>query len=190
MDRPEDEVPGLGGVHRGAEGLLVTHLAHQDDVGVLADGVLQGLVEVHHVDADLSLVDDRLVVDEGELDRVLDRDDMHPLALVDVLEHRGDSGALARAGDAGEDDDPLLVLGQLGHDRRQAELLEVGDRVVDPPCDEAEPASGLEEVDAEPGLQVAVEDDVGEVGAPFILKDLPGPRGQDRDTSAVPSRRS
>ena len=48
---------------------------------------------------------------------------------------------LARPGDARQDDDPLVVLGDLGHDRRQAEPLEVGDRVVHAAGDQAEPAA-------------------------------------------------
>ena len=76
VDRPEDQVAGLGRVHGGVERVAVAHLAHQDDVGVLPHGVLQGRVPVDDVDADLALVDDRLVVLEGELDRVLDGDDV------------------------------------------------------------------------------------------------------------------
>ena len=140
VDRAEDQVAGLGRVHGGVERLAVAHLADQDDVGVLPHGVLQRRVPVDDVDADLALIDDALIVLEGEFDRVLDRDDVAALALVDVLEHRGDGRGLAAAGDAGQDDDPLVVAGDLAEDRRQAEALEVGDRRVDAAGDQAEPA--------------------------------------------------
>ena len=58
VDRAEDQVAGLGRVHGRVERLAVAHLAHQDDVGVLPHGVLQRLVPVDDVDADLALVDD------------------------------------------------------------------------------------------------------------------------------------
>ena len=111
VDRAEHQVARLGRVHGRVEGLAVAHLAHQDDVRVLPHGVLEGRVPVDDVDADLALVDDRLVVLEREFDRVLDGDDVQPLALVDVLEHRGDRRDLARSGDAGQDDDSLIVAG-------------------------------------------------------------------------------
>ena len=59
----------------------VAHLADQDHVRVLADGVLEGRVPVAHVEADLALVDDRHLVGEDELDRVLDGEDVQRLAL-------------------------------------------------------------------------------------------------------------
>ncbi len=77
-------------MHGGIERVAVAHLTHQDDVGVLPDGVLEGRVPVEDVDSHLTLVDDALVVLEGELDRVLDGDDVATFALVDVLQHRGD----------------------------------------------------------------------------------------------------
>ena len=56
---------------------------------------LSALCQSHAVQADLALVDVRLLVGEGELDRVLDGEDVQRLALVDVVEHGGDGGALA-----------------------------------------------------------------------------------------------
>ena len=56
--------------------LPVAHLADHDDVGVLPEHVLQGLVEARRVGRDLALGDGGLAVGEQELDRVLDRDDV------------------------------------------------------------------------------------------------------------------
>ena len=89
----------------------------------------------------------------------------------------------------GQDDDSLVVLGDLGQDRREVEIFEAGDLVVHPPRHQAEPAALLEQVDAKPGLELAVEDDVGEVDAPFLVEDAPLAGREQRDTSAVPCRR-
>ena len=118
MDRSEHQVTGLGGVHGGIECLAVTHFTDQDDVRVLPDRVLERGVPVEDVDADLALIDDALVVLEGEFDRVFDGDDVAAFASVDIVEHRGDRRRLARAGDAGQDHDALIVAGDLAHDRR------------------------------------------------------------------------
>ena len=48
----------------------------------------------------------------------------------------------------------------------------MGIDVVDPPRHQAEPAALLEQVDAKAGLQLAVEDDMGEVDAPFLVEDV------------------
>ena len=76
VDRAEDQVAGLGRVHGRVERFAVTHLAHQDDVGVLPDRVLERRVPVDDVDPHLALIDDALVVLECEFDRVFDRDDV------------------------------------------------------------------------------------------------------------------
>ena len=47
VDGAEHQVPGLGRVDGRLERLDVAQLADQDDVGVLPDGVLEGLVPVH-----------------------------------------------------------------------------------------------------------------------------------------------
>ncbi len=99
---------------------------------------------------------------------------------------------LPRAGDARQDDDALVVAGDLAQDRRQPEPLEVGDRGIDAAGDQAEPAALLEQVDAEPGLvAVGLEDDVGEVDAAGVLEDvlLPGDKSGNisRSMSAVVS---
>src|SRR5207248_986175 len=54
----EGEVSGLGDGERGGRCLEVAHLAHQHDVRVLPQGVLQGRVEAVGVGAHLALVDD------------------------------------------------------------------------------------------------------------------------------------
>ena len=91
----EHQVAGFGGVDGGLERVAVAHFADEDDVGVLAHGVLEGRVPVGHVEADFALVDDGFLVGEHELDRVFDGQNVQRFALVDVVEHRGDGRALA-----------------------------------------------------------------------------------------------
>ena len=94
-----------------AHGLLVADLADQDDVGRLAQGVLECDVEAFRIRADFALVYDRLLVLENELDRVLQRKDMAGLALVAIVDHRRQGGGLARAGCPHHQDQAAL-----GHD--------------------------------------------------------------------------
>ena len=61
------------------------------------------------VAADLALVDDRLLVGEQELDRVLDGQDVPGHLLVALVEHRGERGALAGAGGAHHQDQAALL---------------------------------------------------------------------------------
>jgi hypothetical protein len=140
--------------------------------------MLQRRLPVGDVEADLALVDDRLLVHKGELDGVLNGEDVAVLALVDVVEHRGDGGALARAGHAGQDDQPLVEVAQLLDGGRQVQPLEGGDLGVDAPGHQAELAALLEQVDAEAALVGA--DDVGEVGPALGLQDLPAAGVEDR----------
>ena len=113
VQRGEHEVAGLGRAQRGVDRLLVAHLADQDHVRVLAQDAAQRALEGRGVLADLALVDDRVAVAVQELDRVLDRDDVLVHRPVDVVDHRRERGRLARAGRAGEQDDPALLLGEL-----------------------------------------------------------------------------
>ena len=72
----EHEVAGLRGAERGPHGLLVTHLADEDHVRVLAQHAAQGALEGAGVLAHLALVDDRELVLVEELDGILDGHDV------------------------------------------------------------------------------------------------------------------
>ena len=111
--------------------LAVAHLADHDAVGVLAHGGAQGVMVVGHVNSDLALRDDRLFGFEHELDRILDRHDVHAVKLVDPLDHGGERRALARTGHPTDQDEPGKATG----DRsviyvRQMQLLEGGDLLL------------------------------------------------------------
>src|SRR5215470_495935 len=107
-------------------------------------------MEVLHVDADLALVDERLVVVEEVLDGILDRDDVGVARSVDVVEHGGDGRAFAGAGDAGQQDEALLAIGDILEDFGQAEFVEVANVANDAAGGDGSMAALAEAVDAEP----------------------------------------
>ena len=78
VQRREHEVAGLGERQRELDRLGVTHLADEDDVGVLTERGAQRAVERVGVEPDLALVHDADLVPVHVLDRVLDREDVAP----------------------------------------------------------------------------------------------------------------
>ncbi len=115
---------GLGGGERQRNGLEVAQLADRDDVGILAQRRLQGAGEAPRVAADLALVDDAAHRRVQVLDRIFDRDDVILALLVDQPEKGGERRRLAATGRAGEQHEPLVVVGELGERAGQAEARE------------------------------------------------------------------
>ena len=150
MDRAENQVAGFRGLQRDVDRLPVTHLAHHDHVGVLAQSGPERLGETLRVRADFPLDHGRLCVAKEKFDRVLDRDDFPGLALVDVADHRRQRGGFAAAGDPCQQHEPALLHGDLFQDRRQSQLFEVGNLERDRPQHQRERASLAADVDAKP----------------------------------------
>ncbi len=100
VQRGEHEVTGLGERQRELNRLRVAHLADEDDVGVFPQRRSEGAGERLRVDTDFPLVDrgDPMLV--RVFDRVLDGEDVHRTAHVDVLDHatRGLSTCPIRSG--------------------------------------------------------------------------------------------
>src|SRR3546814_11039543 len=71
-----------------------------------------------------ALVDQALLRGVHEFDRILDREDVAVLGLVDVVDHRRQRGRLARAGRAGHQDQALRLVDQVLEDLRAAQVLE------------------------------------------------------------------
>ncbi len=150
VERGIDEVARLGRVDGGLHGLHVAHLADHDHVGRLAHRVLDRRDEVLRVVADLALRDDRALVLEDELDRVLDRDDVLVEVLVYVVDHGRERRALARARDARHEDEAAVQARELDHlVLGEAELLERDDRARDRSHDEEQVAALGRDVAAE-----------------------------------------
>ena len=161
VQRREHEVAGLGRGERGLHRLDVAHLTDEDDVGVLAQHPLQRGVEVGGVGADLALVDDRALVGVQDLDRVLDRDDVPVVVVVDEVDHRAERRRLARTGRSGDEDEAALVIGELADDGRQPERLERRDVALHAAQHETDRAALAHDVHTE---TAEARHRVGEVG--------------------------
>src|SRR3569623_57891 len=107
--------------------LQVAHLADEQDVGVLAQCAAQRIVEARGVFADLALIDSRYLMGVHVLDRIFDRDDVHPTVAVDPVDETCERGALAAAGRSGDEDEATSEVGPASDCVRYAEPLERGD---------------------------------------------------------------
>ena len=108
------------------------------------------MAELVEVRAELPLVERRLAVRMHELDRILERDDVHGPRRVDLAEQRRERGRLARAGRAGDQDHPGFLVGHLAERVRQLQILERGDLRLQLAQHHRQVAALLEDVDAEP----------------------------------------
>ena len=163
----EHQVAGLCGADGGLDGLEVTHFADEDHVRVLSQRALQRLGERGDVDAQLALVDHRLLVVVVVLDRVLHRDDVAFPVVVDVVDHRRERRRLSRASGAGDDEETTRTADQVLADLREADLLEGEQAVGDLAQHHADDALLLEDRDTEAGRGAEGE---AEVGAPLLLQ--------------------
>ena len=87
--------------------------------------------------------------------------------LVDLVDHRGQGGGLARAGGPGDQDQAAGLVGHLGHDGGQAQLFERPDLVGDAAERPGDGAALHEDVGAEAGQALDAE---GEVKLPVFLE--------------------
>ncbi len=149
VQRGEGEVPRLRDPQRGLDRLEVPHFADQDDIRVLAERGAQRGAERRGVGMHLALVHEAVLVLVDVLDRVLDRENVLLALGVDLVDHRGERGGLAAAGRAGDQHQALRPLGELGDDRRQAEIVEAADAFRDQPEDGRDGAALVEQVAAE-----------------------------------------
>ena len=169
MQRAHHEVPCLGGREGGRDGLHVAHLPDQDVVGVLAQNVLESRHVAVGVQADLALVDDRLLVLMQHLDGIFDRDDVAAHGLVDVVYHRRQGGGLARARGAGDEHQAARLQRYPADHIRQAQLLKGGHRGRHLTHGDADATALTEDVDAEAAL---VGERVGKVDL-VVLREAP-----------------
>jgi hypothetical protein len=154
---------------RSRDRLEVSHLADEDHVGVLAESAAQRLGESLGIGADLALVHDRGLVLMEELDRVLDRDDVHRPALVDRVDHRCESRRLAGARRAGHEDEAPRLARELEEHLRQAQVLGRLDQLRHQAEGRGEAVALEIDVDAEAG---DAGDGVGEVDLAIDLEPL------------------
>ena len=174
----EHQVAGLGGQQRRLDGLVVAHLADQDDVRILAQGGPQRARKGAGVDVHLALVDQRLLVAVEELDRVLDGDDVLGAGGVDLIDHRRQRRRLARAGGAGAEHQAATLVADLLQHRRQHQLANGEDARRDDPQHQAHRPALLEDGAAE---AAEPRHRVGDVELQLLLEALLLARVHDRE---------
>ena len=102
VKRRKNQVSGFGRCHGDGNGLEITHFPQKDDVRALAQRGPQGYHIAVCVGADFALAYDASFVPVKEFQRVLHRDDMLFLSLVDGIDDAGQRRGFAascRAGD-------------------------------------------------------------------------------------------
>ncbi len=111
VERAHDQVAGLGRRQGGLDRLEVAHLADEDDVWILPEGGSQRVREAVGIHTNFALIHDRTPVPDEKLDWVLDRHDVTCPIGVDLLDHRGERGRLARPGGPRHQDQPQVLMG-------------------------------------------------------------------------------
>src|SRR6266576_2477374 len=108
MQRRKDQMAGFGGFQRNFHGFLVTHLPDQNYFGRLSQRRTESEGKAWCVTVQLPLVNDRPLMLMHELDRILDRDDVVGLSLVDPVEDGSHCGRLPGAGWTCHEDNAIL----------------------------------------------------------------------------------
>ena len=121
MQRAQDEVAGLGGGEGDLHCVAIANFTEQDHLGGLAQGRPQAGRKIGKILSQFALAENGLLVSVHEFDRVFERDDVHFLRLVNLVEHRSQGGGFAAAGAAGEEDDPEFFLDHSLENGRQTE---------------------------------------------------------------------
>ena len=131
MQRGEDQVAGLGNGQRGGDGFQVTHLAHHDDVGVLAQHSAQRVRKGLSVEPELALVDHALLMMVHVLDGILDSHDVRRALGVDKVDHRRQRRGFAVPRRAGDEDQAPRELAQVLQHHRNIQLFNGGNGLRD-----------------------------------------------------------
>jgi hypothetical protein len=145
---------------------------------VLAQRVVQRRDEARGVRADLALRHRAEVVLEHELDRVLDRHDVHEAGVRDEAQDRGQGRGLPRSRGPRDQDQPLGQLRELRQDGRQLPFLEGGKLVRHAPEHRGQRAPLVEH--RRPEARDA-EDAVAEVDRELLVEDLLAALAEQRE---------
>jgi len=145
--------------------LGVSHFTHQDHVRILAQRGAEGAVKFVRVQPQFALVDGAEFVGVDEFDRVLDRDDVILVLLVDVLDHRGQRRRFSGAGRSGDDHQPVGMIAEVFQGIGQAHLFDRRNFQRHESHHRADQAALNEGIDAEAGV---AGNFVREVGFHFL----------------------
>ena len=124
MQRAKNEVTGLRGHERDLDRGAIAHFADQNYFGCLAQCGPQPVRVIVEVVPQLPLIEGRFEFWMNVFDRVLERDDMHGLRLVNLIEDRGQSGCLSAPGSAGDQDQPSFFSGNFVENAGKPEELD------------------------------------------------------------------
>jgi hypothetical protein len=104
----------------------IAQLADQNHVGIFAHGGAHALGESGNVRVELALNDLALFAAVNKLDWILKTYDVEAPRGVEVVDHRRKRRRLAGARRAGNEHHALMIVAELGDDRRQRQFLERG----------------------------------------------------------------
>ena len=124
MQRREHQMPGFRSLQRHFHRLAIAHLAQQNYLGRLPQRSPQSQRKIRRVRVQLPLMNGRVFVLVQKLDRVFDRDDVIKLCLINQIDHCRQRRALATAGRAGNQDNPVFQFSYFPQLLRQVEVFE------------------------------------------------------------------
>ncbi len=117
-------MPRFGDDERRFDRFAVAQLAHEHDVGVLPQNVMNRAMKTRRVGADFALIDEALAILVNVFDGVFDGDDVFFVVSIDVVDHRRERRRFARPRRPSDEHEPARELGKLAQNRRQRQLLE------------------------------------------------------------------
>src|SRR5215208_3964470 len=169
VQRAEDEMPSLRRSHSERDGLEVAHLAYEYHVGVLPQDMLESLGEAPCILVDLALVDNALLVFVQKLYGVLNAHDVLVPGLVDLVDHRSESGRFPASCRACNKDETARFLGKVFDNLWQPEFTDALYLAGDSTESSAKGAPLEVDVDPEAG---GARQRVAEVELPLVLQAL------------------
>ena len=150
VERAEHEVAGLRGGDGEGDRLEVAHFADHDDIGVLAERAAKSVGEGFRVSVNLALGDMATARRDDVFDRILERDDVVVAGAVDLVDERGERGALAAAHRTGHKHEAVVEFREELELIRQAELLHAADGIADDAENEVIARALADDAGAEP----------------------------------------
>ena len=127
MHRGKNEVTCLSSGDSSSDRLEVTHLTNEDDIRVFTEGRVESVCERICIAVELTLVDHSAVMRIDVLDRILDRDNMSCLILIDVVNDSSHGSCLTGTRRTCNKDDTVLRCSHIFNDFRNTEFFELRD---------------------------------------------------------------